>query len=146
MGWCITSSGDGDVVMPALRGERRGLRPLLGAGAPRSLPLCHYGRTDPAIRLHRMTVEIRDSLLHLKRYSDSPDDLAATGGDPHSYARRVAAAIATKAAGHPPRASRFPPRHRIRPGTRDLTAELHQLLALAEAWPHVRGLAKSPES
>ncbi|WP_159839795.1 MAB_1171c family putative transporter [Nocardia sp. CY41] len=108
-------------------------------------PHDHYGRTDPAIRLHRMTVEIRDSLLHLKRYSDSPDDLAATGGDPHSYARRVAEAIATKAAGHPPRASRFPPRHRIRPGTRDLTAELHQLLALAEAWPHVRGLAKSPE-
>lgn len=107
-------------------------------------PRDHHGRTDPAIRLHRMTVEIRDSLLHLKRYSDSPGDLAVTGGDPHIHARRVAEAIAAKAAGRPPRASRFPPRHQIRPGARDLTAELHQLLALAEAWRHVRGLTKSP--
>ncbi|WP_406237362.1 MAB_1171c family putative transporter [Nocardia sp. NBC_01009] len=99
----------------------------------------HNGRTDPAIRLHRMTVEIRDSLLHLERYSDSPDDLAVTGGDPHFYARRIAEAIATKAAGHPPSASRFTP-HQVQPGARDLTAELRQLLALAKAWPHVRGL------
>ncbi|WP_067835398.1 MAB_1171c family putative transporter [Nocardia lijiangensis] len=98
----------------------------------------HNGRTDPAIRLHRMTVEIRDSLLHLKRYSDSPDDLAAAGSDPHIYARRIAEAIATKAAGHPPSASRFTPRHQVRPGARDLTAELRQLLALAKAWPHAR--------
>ncbi|MBF6340694.1 hypothetical protein IU450_33095 [Nocardia abscessus] len=104
----------------------------------------HNGRTDPAIRLHRMTVEIRDSLLHLKRYSDSPDDLAATDGNPHVYARRIAEAIATKAAGRPPSASLFSPRHQVRLGTRDLNAELHRLLALAEAWPHVRGLTKSP--
>ncbi|MEU2251545.1 MAB_1171c family putative transporter [Nocardia xishanensis] len=97
-------------------------------------------RTDPAIRLHRMTVEIRDSLLHLKRYSDSPDDLAATGGDPHIYARRIAEAIATKATGHPPSTSRFTPRYQVQPGARDLTAELRQLLALAKAWPHARGL------
>ncbi|MEV0028345.1 MAB_1171c family putative transporter [Nocardia sp. NPDC050793] len=100
----------------------------------------HNGRTDPAIRLHRMTVEIRDCLLHLKRYSDSPDDLAATGGDPHIYTRRIAEAIAAKAAGHPPSTSRFTPRHQVRPGARDLTAELRQLLALAKAWPHARGL------
>ncbi|WP_431952970.1 MAB_1171c family putative transporter [Nocardia lijiangensis] len=100
----------------------------------------HHGRTDPAIRLHRMTVEIRDSLLHLKRYSDSPDDLAATAGDPRIHARRISEAIATKAAGHPPSASRFTPRHQVRPGARDLTAELHELLALAEAWPHARRL------
>ncbi|MEU1998047.1 MAB_1171c family putative transporter [Nocardia gamkensis] len=100
------------------------------------------GRTDPAIRLHRMTVEIRDSLLHLKRYSDSPDDLAATGADPHIYARRVAEAIAAKAAGRPPNANRMTSRHQIRPGARDLTAELRRLLALAEAWPQVRGLTK----
>jgi hypothetical protein len=102
------------------------------------------GRTDPAIRLHRMTVEIRDSLLHLVRYSDSPDDLAATGADPHIYARRVAEAIAAKAAGRPPSANRITSRHQIRPGARDLTAELRRLLALAEAWPHVRGLTKPP--
>ncbi|MGV9612882.1 MAB_1171c family putative transporter [Nocardia xishanensis] len=104
----------------------------------------HNGRTDPAIRLHRMTVEIRDSLLHLKRYSDSPDDLAATGGDPHIYARRIAEAIATKAAGHSPSATPFTPRHQIRPGTRDLTAELRQLLGLAKAWSRVRTTTKSP--
>lgn len=128
----------------------RRLRPLwadLTAAVPEivlELRRDHYGRADPAIRLHRMTVEIRDSLLHLKRYSDSPDDLAATGGAPHIYARRIAEAIATKAAGHPPSASRFTPRHQVQPGARDLTAELRQLLALAKAWPHVRGLTKSP--
>ncbi|WP_431971934.1 MAB_1171c family putative transporter [Nocardia sp. bgisy134] len=100
----------------------------------------HHSRTDPAIRLHRMTVEIRDSLLHLKRYSDSPDDLAATAGDPHIYARHIAEAIVTKAAGHPPSTSRFTPRHQVQPGARDLTAELRQLLALAKAWPHARRL------
>ncbi|MEU2042432.1 MAB_1171c family putative transporter [Nocardia niwae] len=103
----------------------------------------HDGRTDPAIRLHRMTVEIRDSLLHLERYSHSLDDPAACG-DPHIHARRVAEAVAAKAAGHPPSASRFTRRHRIQPGARDLAAELHQLLALAKAWPHARDLAKSP--
>ncbi|WP_063050007.1 MAB_1171c family putative transporter [Nocardia arthritidis] len=102
------------------------------------------GRTDPALRLHRMTVEIRDSLLHLKRYSDNPDDLTVTGVDPHIYARRVAEAIAAKASGRPPSATRITPRHQIRPGARDLTAELRRLLALAEAWPHVRGLTKPP--
>ncbi|MEV6389316.1 MAB_1171c family putative transporter [Nocardia xishanensis] len=101
-------------------------------------------RTDPAIRLHRMTVEIRDSLLHLKRYSDSPDDLAATGGDPHIYARCIAEAIATKAAGRSPSANPFPPRYQVQPGTRDLTAELRQLLALAKAWSHVRGPRNTP--
>ncbi|WP_433682901.1 MAB_1171c family putative transporter [Nocardia sp. CA-119907] len=104
----------------------------------------HNGRADPAVRLHRMTVEIRDSLLHLKRYSDSPDDLTATSSDPRIYARRIAEAIANKAAGHPPSASRFTLRHQIQPGARDLDAELRQLLTLAKAWPHVRGLAKSP--
>lgn len=122
----------------------RRLRPMwadLAAAVPEivlEMRRDHNGRTDPAIRLHRMTVEIRDSLLHLKRYSDSPDDLAATGGDPHIHARRIAEAIATKAAGHPPSASRFTPRHQVRPGARDLTAELRQLLTLAKAWPHVR--------
>ncbi|MFX0578695.1 MAB_1171c family putative transporter [Nocardia nepalensis] len=128
----------------------RRLRPMwadLTAAAPEivlEMRRDHNGRTDPAIRLHRMTVEIRDSLLHLKRYSDIPGDLAATGGDPHIYARSIAEAIATKAAGHPPSASRFTPRHQVQPGARDLTAELRQLLALAKAWPHVRALTKSP--
>ncbi|WP_067478400.1 MAB_1171c family putative transporter [Nocardia amamiensis] len=104
-----------------------------------AMPRDHNSRTDPAIRLHRMTIEIRDSLLHLKRYTDSPDDLAANG-DPHTYTRRIAEAIATKAAGHPPNARPSKPRHHIQPGARDLTAELHQLLALATAWPHTRRL------
>ncbi|MET8774554.1 MAB_1171c family putative transporter [Nocardia sp. NPDC004654] len=103
----------------------------------------HNGRIDPAIRLHRMTVEIRDSLLHLKRYSDSPGDLAAAGGDPRISARRIAEAIATKAAGHPPSTSRFTPRYQVRSGARDLNAELRRLLALAKAWPHARGLPRT---
>ncbi|MET8875037.1 MAB_1171c family putative transporter [Nocardia sp. NPDC004604] len=126
----------------------RRLRPMwadLTAAVPEialEMRRVHNDRTDPAIRLHRMTVEIRDSLLHLKRYSDSPDDLAAS--DPHIYTRRIAEAIATKAAGRPPSASRVTPQHQVQPGARDLTAELRQLLALAKAWPHVRGLTKSP--
>lgn len=32
------------------------------------LPRDRHGRVQPATRLHRMIVEIRDSLLHLKRY------------------------------------------------------------------------------
>ncbi|WP_040781911.1 MAB_1171c family putative transporter [Nocardia pneumoniae] len=122
----------------------RRLHPLwadLTAAVPEVvLEMRRDGRTDPAIRLHRMTVEIRDSLLHLKRYSDTPDNLAATDGDPHIHARRIAEAIAAKAAGHPPNASPSMPRHHVQPGARDLTAELHQLLALAKAWPHARGL------
>lgn len=110
-----------------------------------AMPRDHNSRTDPAIRLHRMTVEIRDSLLHLKRYSHSPGDLAATTGDPHIHARRIAEAIATKAAGHPPISSPPMPRHHVQPGARDLIEELRQLLALAKAWQHARSPTTTPD-
>lgn len=124
----------------------RRLRPMwadLTAAVP-EIVLEMRDRTDPAIRLHRMTVEIRDSLLHLERYSAGPDDPAATSADPHIHARRVAEAIAAKAAGHPPNKSRSTSRHQVQPGARDLTAELRRLLALAEAWPGIRNLTESP--
>ncbi|WP_157124300.1 hypothetical protein [Nocardia pseudovaccinii] len=69
-----------------------------------------------------------------------PDNLATTDADPHTYPRHIAEAITTKTAEHDP----AHPRHQIQPGTRDLTTELHQLLTLTKAWPHVRSLTKSP--
>ncbi|WP_431953480.1 MAB_1171c family putative transporter [Nocardia lijiangensis] len=92
---------------------------------------------DPAIRLHRMTMEIRDSLLHLRRYVSLDD---ADYQDSQVYTRRIAEAIAAKTAGRPPVDSTAKPKNRAQPGVRDLNAELHELLALAHAWPQVRGL------
>ncbi|MEV0031855.1 MAB_1171c family putative transporter [Nocardia sp. NPDC050793] len=92
---------------------------------------------DPAIRLHRMTMEIRDSLLHLRRYVSLDD---ADYQDPQVYTRRIAEAIVVKTAGRPPVDSPAKPKNRAQPGVRDLNAELHELLALAHAWPQVRGL------
>ncbi|WP_280404859.1 MAB_1171c family putative transporter [Nocardia brasiliensis] len=102
------------------------------------LPRDQHGRVEPATRLHRMTVEIRDSLLQLKRYGDQS---AVADNDPNDQARRIAAAIAAKNAGHPPTAITTAPRV-TQPGARDLTAELQQLLALAKAWPRAHRAAR----
>ncbi|MGY4102027.1 MAB_1171c family putative transporter [Nocardia sp. R16R-3T] len=124
----------------------RRLRPLwrdLTAAVPEivlELPSGRRGQIEPATRLHRMTVEIRDSLLHLKRYCDSEAELDDTSQDPHTYARRIAKAIDAKQAGQAPVASSSMPRNPAQLGARDLTAELRQLLALAKAWPHARRL------
>ncbi|WP_324194026.1 DUF6545 domain-containing protein, partial [Nocardia farcinica] len=88
----------------------RRLKPLwrdLTAAVPEivlALPQDRFGRVEPATRLHRMTAEIRDSLLQLKRYGavDEPGQ----GAD--VYARRVAAAIAAKNAGVAPQISTAP--------------------------------------
>jgi hypothetical protein len=100
------------------------------------------GRIEPATRLHRMIVEIRDCLLHLKQYS--PVDITPGGADPHdseamqAYAAGIVAAIDAKASGAPPVAGRASRNVAIRLGARDLTAELEQLVGLADAWPKAR--------
>ncbi|WP_194829269.1 MAB_1171c family putative transporter [Nocardia sp. XZ_19_231] len=124
----------------------RRLRPLwadLTAAVPEivlALPLHRERRIDSALRLHRMTVEIRDSLSHLKRYATGPTELADFGSDPAAGAHRIAEAITAKNGGARPRLDLTPSRTEIQPGARDLTTELLQLLALADAWPRTRGL------
>ncbi|MEU2257167.1 MAB_1171c family putative transporter [Nocardia xishanensis] len=120
----------------------RRLRPLwtdLTAAVPEVVldSTASRGQPDPAIRLHRMTMEIRDSLLHLRRYVTID---GADYQDPQVYTRRIAEAMVAKAAGRPPVDNTAKPKHRAHPGVRDLNAELHELLALAHAWPQVRGL------
>ncbi|MCP2317536.1 hypothetical protein APR12_002882 [Nocardia amikacinitolerans] len=119
----------------------RRLRPLwsdLTAAVPEVvLTTTARGPLDPAIQLHRMTMEIRDSLLHLRRYVTID---AADYHDPQVYTRRIAEAITAKTTGRPPVDSAAKPENRAQPGVRDLEAELHELLALAHAWSRVRGL------
>ncbi|CAM4378818.1 MAB_1171c family putative transporter [Nocardia ninae] len=122
----------------------RRLRPVwrdLTAAVPEivlELPRDRHGRVEPATRLHRMTVEIRDSLQHLRRYTDADVEFDSFAQDPDGYARHVAAAIDAKTAGHAPVTKVGDPRPPAQLGVRNLTAELQQLLALAEAWPHAR--------
>ncbi|MGB3673368.1 MAG: MAB_1171c family putative transporter, partial [Candidatus Nanopelagicales bacterium] len=104
---------------------------------------------ESATRLHRMIVEIRDSLLVLKQFSTDDIDL----GDPDaqrnrgdddelmSYAVRVAQAAEAKTRGDAPTGGAV--RRDVRPRARDLTAELEQLAALARVWPQARRLAEA---
>ncbi|MFC4126396.1 MAB_1171c family putative transporter [Nocardia rhizosphaerae] len=125
---------------------RRRLHPLwadLTAAVPQvvlDLPSGRGGEIDPAVLLHRMTMEIRDSLLDLERYTGAGEELRPAGGGAVDNARRIAAAIAAKAGGRTPRINRTSPRTEIRLGAHDLTAELMELLALADEWPRARSL------
>jgi hypothetical protein len=106
-------------------------------------------QVESATRLHRMIVEIRDSLLVLKQFSTDDIDL----GDPDAqrnrgdddellrYAVHVAQAAEAKRRGDAPTGGAV--RRDVRPGARDLTAELEQLVALARVWPHARRLAET---
>lgn len=101
------------------------------------------GPIEPAARLHRMIIEIRDSLLHLHHYMPDTehDDHDRPAGDSRHYAARVARAMDAKTRGLPPitgPTTSTHTRHAIRPGTHDLTAELTQLLDLATLWPKAR--------
>ncbi|MFD6160238.1 MAB_1171c family putative transporter [Nocardia sp. NPDC060256] len=110
----------------------RRLRPLwhdLTAAVPEVvLPLDHEDHPGSSARLYRMTVEIRDALLHLKPYV--PDSSAVETTDLHAYARGISAAARLKSHGTPPtypgRAVPFP--------AGDRTTELGNLLALSRAW------------
>ncbi|MEV0252298.1 MAB_1171c family putative transporter [Nocardia sp. NPDC050712] len=87
-------------------------------------------RADSELRLYRMTVEIRDALVHLKPYAPGGGEQDAAG-----YARRIAQALHAKTIGaapiasHPATASELPA---------DRTAELHRLFELARAWSPAR--------
>lgn len=110
----------------------RRLRPLwhdLTAAVPEVvLPPDREDRRGSSARLYRMTVEIRDALLHLKQYV--PDPSGAETTDLRAYARNIAEAARLKRQGTPPtcpgRVVRFP--------AGDRTSELSNLLALSRAW------------
>ncbi|MGV9821100.1 MAB_1171c family putative transporter [Nocardia xishanensis] len=93
------------------------------------------GRDEPEVRLIRMTVEIRDALLHLNRYAPQDLPIPAAAGPVQSYAMRIAYAIDAKAEGRGP--VHAAPRTGA-PESRDLDTELRQLLELARAWPAAR--------
>ncbi|MBF6137743.1 hypothetical protein IU501_32760 [Nocardia otitidiscaviarum] len=114
----------------------RRLRPLwrdVTAAVPEivlEMPRDQAGHVAPATRLHRYMIEIRDSLVQLKRYSSTPASFADP--DPKAFARNIAAALDAKAAGNPPAVVVSAATPLL--GARDLTGELEQLLALSKAW------------
>ncbi|MET8780058.1 MAB_1171c family putative transporter [Nocardia sp. NPDC004654] len=122
----------------------RRLRPLW-TDVTRAVPeivldLAATGRDEPEVRLIRMTVEIRDALLHLNRYA--PEDLPMPDGasPTERYARRIAHGICAKAEGCGP--ANATPRT-VAPASRDLDSELRQLLELARVWPRARAGAET---
>ncbi|WP_069161961.1 MAB_1171c family putative transporter [Nocardia altamirensis] len=86
-------------------------------------------------RLYRMTVEIRDALLHLKHFT--PDNGAACTDNARVYAQQIAEALQRKQQGIPVSARDtsvpFP--------ATDQTSELRNLLALSREWPRARAAA-----
>lgn len=101
-----------------------------------NLPTDEHGRIEPATRLHRMIVEIRDSLLHLKHYHPRGAAAGALGDDPRVYAHLIREAIDAKTAGYAPTSNTTMPATPPQLAARDLSDELEQLLALAKAWRH----------
>ncbi|WP_107658993.1 MAB_1171c family putative transporter [Nocardia suismassiliense] len=112
----------------------RRLRPLwseLTAAVP-EIVLPASGPAPPDARLLRMTVEIRDALMHLHRYLPAEQ---TTPGPPSNerYARQLRQAITAKRAGAAPAAGS---READRFGTpsSDLDSDIRRLLELARAW------------
>ncbi|WP_433657188.1 MAB_1171c family putative transporter [Nocardia sp. CA-128927] len=94
-------------------------------------------RRDTTARLLRVTVEIRDALLHLGPYlptNTAPSDGAGCGME--VYAGGLASAIRARNAGLRPTDSE--PRPQTFSSAQDFDTELRQLLALAQVWPAAR--------
>ncbi|WP_159847338.1 MAB_1171c family putative transporter [Nocardia sp. CY41] len=107
----------------------RRLRPLwrdLTAAVPEVVLAPDHPVTESDARLLRMTVEIRDALMHLRRY------LPGEAGDA-GQAEQIRRAIAAKASGAAvrPRRSRDPAGLPIG----DIDSDLRLLLELARRWP-----------
>ncbi len=86
-------------------------------------------RAESSSRLYRMTVEIRDALLHLKHYTITLDD-----ADTRRYARQIVLAARAKALGVRPIAQAGYSGTGMRSGA-DRSAELRSMLDLAREWP-----------
>ncbi|WP_433661681.1 MAB_1171c family putative transporter [Nocardia sp. CA-128927] len=90
---------------------------------------------DPESRLYRMTVEIRDALLHLRPHL-SVDDVPESSVE--SYATQIARAARARERGITPLGA--PPSHFQQISARDMTSELGYLLDLARHWPRARAV------
>ncbi|MFI6999723.1 MAB_1171c family putative transporter [Nocardia sp. NPDC050175] len=94
-------------------------------------------RRDSTARLLRVTVEIRDALLHLGPYL--PTNTGYTDGSGcgmEVYAGGLASAIHARKAGLRPTDAE--PRQQTFSSAQDFDTELRQLLALARVWPAAR--------
>ncbi|MEV6554605.1 MAB_1171c family putative transporter [Nocardia sp. NPDC051756] len=92
-------------------------------------------RRDTTARLLRMTVEIRDALLHLGPYLPAGSESAAAHPEAQlrEYAGRLAEAARSRRSGRMPPGSGAVPQPF--PAAQDFETELRQLLALARVWP-----------
>ncbi|MFI7666721.1 MAB_1171c family putative transporter [Nocardia sp. NPDC049526] len=119
----------------------RRLRPLwrdLTAAVPEIvLPADPRHGADPVTRLFRMTVEIRDALLHLGSYlpaeTAQPQRRAEPDWEITDYAHRLAYAVRARKAGERPAVVGSRPR--LPMTGHDFDAELRHLLGLARVWP-----------
>ncbi|WP_280428000.1 MAB_1171c family putative transporter [Nocardia brasiliensis] len=123
----------------------RRLRPLwrdVTAAVPEIVmsPVDGPRRRDTTARLLRMTVEIRDALLHLGPYlsvapssAESATTLPDSEAKLRDYACRLADAARSRRSGTlPPRTGVVPQPF---PTAQDFDTELRQLLDLARVWP-----------
>ncbi|WP_330249641.1 hypothetical protein OG874_25385 [Nocardia sp. NBC_00565] len=116
----------------------RRLRPLwrdLTAAVP-EIVLPTDSRADPAARLFRMTVEIRDAMLHLGSYLPAdavgPTE-AETNWETTGYAHRLVRAAQARQAGLLPAVTGSAPSLPVT--AHDFDAELAHLVDLANVWP-----------
>ncbi|MFD3705784.1 MAB_1171c family putative transporter [Nocardia sp. NPDC058658] len=125
----------------------RRLHPLwadLTASTPEIvLPVDGLGHVEPSTRLHRMIIEIHDSLLQLRKYVPTTDtSIDGPGAAVLPYAVRIAEAVEAKSAGRlPVMANAVPTPSNGYLGARDPGTDLQQLLELAAAWPIARRIA-----
>ncbi|WP_194819858.1 MAB_1171c family putative transporter [Nocardia sp. XZ_19_385] len=89
---------------------------------------------DPATRAFRMTVEIRDALIHLAPYMPAENTYGV-----EDYAHRIACAARARTAGHAPAYELTAPRVPL--GSSDFDTDFRQLLDLSRAWS-----SRRPES
>ncbi|WP_406232060.1 MAB_1171c family putative transporter [Nocardia sp. NBC_01009] len=100
--------------------------------------------SDPATRLLRMTVEIRDAMLHLGAYlpAETDETQRNTVREPESdrgttdYAHRLIRAAQARKAGLPPAGTGAPPPLPV--VAHDFDAELAHLIDLARIWPQAK--------
>ncbi|MET8874170.1 MAB_1171c family putative transporter [Nocardia sp. NPDC004604] len=100
--------------------------------------------SDPATRLLRMTVEIRDAMLHLGAYLPAESDATQrnTVREPESnraiadYAHRLMRAAQARKAGLPPAGTGVPPPLPVI--AHDFDTELAHLIDLARIWPQAK--------
>ncbi|MEV6391923.1 MAB_1171c family putative transporter [Nocardia xishanensis] len=133
----------------------RRLSPLWGdltAAVPQIvMPVDTRHGSDPATRLLRMTVEIRDAMLHLGPYlpPETDDTQRTTARKPESdreltdYAHRLIQAARARKAGLPPTNTNAPPAMPM--AAHDFDTELAHLIDLARIWPQAKTAAESAD-